>query len=417
MDNAKEKNPLFAALRKPKAVELLDALSPRGSATMIASLGALVLKDPAILGCVPISVLQCATVALRLGLPLGEGGVYLTPRKVKKVVQGVETWELHAVPVIDYRALVELALEHPKIDAISSATIFEHDEFQCDLGDTRQPFRHVVDVRKPRGESIGAWACVISPSGHATGAVMSSAEIDAVCVPKRDGRITNPIWVKNRPEMERKSVLRRHLKTCPRSARYLMAERIEDAVDEGRPIEVPGLEDIEADPSFSVAPGVAPEPAAAASGAAVPARQEVRPQDPPERVRPLEREDRREEARPDPSGVFEPAPVRQVEAPAKSAAPERTPAALPRRSRPAPAAEKAPEPPKESDPTGGRVTDAMSPQEALGVLYAELDVVVLDNPAAEADFEEALARLGGMPAMKSAADIRRLWRETFNFKP
>ena len=210
---------IFEALKKPAVAAALDAMAPdgRGIDYIVGSLRDAIKVTPAIKGLRVDSVVRCALLAAKLGLPLGEYGVYLTPR------QGA------AVPVIDYRALVDMALEHPGVAAINTGVIRDGDHFENDIGDTLKPITHRV-LMGNRGPLVGAWADLIFTGGHHCADVMPEEEILA-CRPSS--------WQKtpwNSPhvgEMYRKTIARRVLKYAPKTPRLRMALAVEDAVDSG----------------------------------------------------------------------------------------------------------------------------------------------------------------------------------------
>ncbi len=251
---------LFKRLNEPAVLKVLADLAPDGLKPeyFVSSLATVFQQSPTLVSLPLAGLIRCAYLAAKLGLPLGEHGVYIVPFKEPK--SGVKV----ATPVVDYRAMVELALQHPKVDAVASGVVFEGDEFDNNIGDLSTPIHHRVGLGS-RGNMIGAWAIVVE-SGQRVACVMNAEEILAC----------RPNWWKStpwanadhEPEMWRKTVIRRALKTAPKASRLLEALRAEEKVDAGDhtagvSLAIPA--DLEKAPGS--APAAAPAPASKPSPA------------------------------------------------------------------------------------------------------------------------------------------------------
>jgi recombination protein RecT len=100
--------------------------------------------------------------------------------------------------------------------------VYDGDEFQFKLGDEPR-IHHAYDLKKPRGQIIGAYSVAVMKDGQKSYEVMTIGEIHAI----RDrsdawkafkaGFIKSTPWQSDEGEMCRKTVARRHSKVLPMS--------------------------------------------------------------------------------------------------------------------------------------------------------------------------------------------------------
>lgn len=143
---------------------------------------------------------------------------------------------LKAQLVIGYKGMVKLAYQHPKILDINSYTVFEEDDFDVDFGsEPRIVFRPEIDGKR---QKVRAAFCVVTLLGRRDkiGKVMQMMNVDELNKVRDSSRghdsPTSP-WKLWYEEMCRKTVLRRTLKTVPRSTEIDRAMALEDSYEAG----------------------------------------------------------------------------------------------------------------------------------------------------------------------------------------
>ncbi len=169
-------------------------------------------RDDDLSRCSPRSVVQAAMEALAVGLdPSGlTGDGTLIPRKTK-------TGGYRATFVPDYRALLKLALAHPRVSHIESRVVRSGDEFQLEFGDPDgRILRHRPAQGTEEGDPVGAYAAAwFLDDRRPLVEWMTKAEIDANA--ERGGSFgsdSSP-WETDWAEMARKTVIKRLLKYLP----------------------------------------------------------------------------------------------------------------------------------------------------------------------------------------------------------
>ncbi len=94
--------------------------------------------------------------------------------------------------------------------------VYEHDEFRRQHGDDPKIIHVPPPLDQERGRPVGAYAIIRLKNGEILREVMSYAEIEHVRVTYSRG--DNPAWKKSRPEMMKKTVMRRCSKAAPSGA-------------------------------------------------------------------------------------------------------------------------------------------------------------------------------------------------------
>lgn len=180
----------------------------------------------------PISVFWGIVHATSLGLSVSKVNqeAHLVPFKDK----GTEKAQL----VIGYRGLLKLAYQHPKILDINVQAVFEDDEFEIELGSEPSiVFRPDLDAKR---EKVYAAFCVVTLLGKRdkTGKVMqvmSRHELEKVRDSSRGSKNPQGPWNLWFEEMCKKTVLRRTLKSVPRSSELDQALSIENSYEQEEP--------------------------------------------------------------------------------------------------------------------------------------------------------------------------------------
>lgn len=164
-------------------------------------------RTPKLAECTPESFLGALMTCAQLGLEPGPlGHAYLVP------------YGSEVTFIAGYRGLVDLARRSGQVQSVSARVVREGDEFDYEFG--LEPRLH----HKPAGSDqqvTHVYAVIRYKDGGADFDVMTKAEVDAVR--KRSRAAGSGPWVTDYPEMAKKTVLRRLLKTAPMSVEYQQA--------------------------------------------------------------------------------------------------------------------------------------------------------------------------------------------------
>ena len=162
--------------------------------------------------------MTCAQLGLEPG-PLGHA--YLVPfkdhvRECKDRRNCSCRTEVQFIP--GYRGLVELARRSGQVQSVQARVVYHGDEFVYAYG-LNPRLDHT-----PSGKLDGVthvYAVIRYKDGGVDFDVMTKAEVDAVR--QRSKASTSGPWVTDYPEMAKKTVLKRLLKTAPMSVEYQQA--------------------------------------------------------------------------------------------------------------------------------------------------------------------------------------------------
>jgi len=119
--------------------------------------------------------------------------------------------------IIGYRGLLELARRSGEIQTIYAQAVYENDEFHYEFG-LNPALKHIPALGE-RGKLKYAYAIVKFNNGGYIFDVMSKNDIDEIR--KRSKAANAGPWVTDYPEMAKKTVLRRVLKSCPLSVEVI----------------------------------------------------------------------------------------------------------------------------------------------------------------------------------------------------
>lgn len=179
---------------------------------IIANVLWVVQRDEDLSRCSTRSILESVMDGLAMGLDpsglTGEGT--LIPRKTKN-------GGLRATFVPDYRALLRLALSHPRISHIEARVVRRKDDFTLDFGDPDgRIIHHRPSLNPGDDEPIGVYAIAwFRDSFRPLVEWMTKTEIEANA--ERGGSYGNDSspWETDWGEMARKTVIKRFLKYLP----------------------------------------------------------------------------------------------------------------------------------------------------------------------------------------------------------
>jgi recombination protein RecT len=219
----KKEGTIIDLLRMPKvqqewALVLTKYLTPERLARVAISQ---LKRVPKLAQCDQTSLLNALMTCAELELEPDGRRVHLIPFENRK--NGSVECQL----IVDYKGLIELARRSNLISNIYADVICENDEFEWDLG---QVVKHKIDIRKDRGNVIGAYARMTFKDGTIQCELMSKKDIDGIRGRSKAGNF-GP-WSTDYNEMAKKTVLRRLLKTAPMGGKESMAlEKDDDRID------------------------------------------------------------------------------------------------------------------------------------------------------------------------------------------
>jgi recombination protein RecT len=207
---------------KPKIAEVIPKHLSVDRLTRIAI--AACSKEPKLLQCKPMSVLNAVMQAAQLGLepggPLGDG--YLVPYKD----------ECTFIP--GYRGLISLARRSGQIVSIEAHVVYVKDRFKCRFG-IDSMLEHEPDWSEDPGKMMAAYAVAKLRDGGVQVEVMTLAQIEKIRQRSPASRSDRSPW--SNPddyfEMARKTVVRRLCKYLPLSVEMKTALELGDRGDAG----------------------------------------------------------------------------------------------------------------------------------------------------------------------------------------
>jgi recombination protein RecT len=168
-------------------------------------------RTPALLDCSKESIVLAAAQAAALGIepntPLGLG--YLIPFRNK---QSART-EAQFIP--SFKGLVRLAIQSGEVQKVCAHIVHERDTFEIAYG-TDERIVHMPYLGKDGpGDILGAYAVAEMKNGSKQIAFMTLHELEAIRL--RSKSPEEGPWVTDRPEMYKKTVVRRLSKMLPLS--------------------------------------------------------------------------------------------------------------------------------------------------------------------------------------------------------
>lgn len=179
----------------------------------------------------PKSKLQAVANVAQCGLTLNpiSKQAYLVPRwdnKLKATVCILEP---------SYMGLVKLLTDSGSVKNVEAFEIYEGDEIEVDLASDKKIIKHVpyLFTGKEKGKFISVYSRAVLMDGSISCEIMSAEDIEYIRG-KSDsykayeaGKIKTCTWESDKPEMRRKSVIKRHYKYLPKTDQ---AKFIEQAI-------------------------------------------------------------------------------------------------------------------------------------------------------------------------------------------
>ncbi len=137
--------------------------------------------------------------------------------------------------IVDYKGLVELAMQTGNVSNIHADLVCENDVFEYDRGEIKT---HKIDFKKPRGNAYAAYAICRFKDGTEKTEVMTRDDVESIR--KRSQAGTSGPWVTDWNEMAKKTAFRRLSKWIPLSPEQ--RDALEKDGDRFEPINVKYVE-------------------------------------------------------------------------------------------------------------------------------------------------------------------------------
>ena len=210
---------LKQTLNTPKMVEQVSkALTKHVSAEkFIRTAMTVVSQNPELVKCdratLMSSIMSCAGLGLMPESFLGEA--YMIPFKGKVTLQ------------VGYKGLIALARRSGEIVSIESGVVYTKDDYDLILGDesifTIKPY-----LLGDPGPALFAWCVITLKDGGKQREIMPVDQIETIRKAAPSGN--SPAWKNSWGEMARKTVIKRALKSAPRSTEMSQAISIDDGI-------------------------------------------------------------------------------------------------------------------------------------------------------------------------------------------
>lgn len=255
-DLAKIEQPVVAMLSKYKTqIEdvLPKHLTPiRVLKMIVGSLN----KNPALLACSPMSVINAVLTACQMGLEITPGQAYLVPFKTTCTL------------IIDYRGKIDMALRTGKVLDIDLEIVYSKEKFRIFRDENgykrieHEPILYKTDdagdhlpiTEKDRGVPVGAYAVAVLKDAPPKIVFMPAIDIEAIR--KRSKAASDGPWVTDPMEMWKKTVCHRICKILPSSSELRTAQEVEDRAEAGdAPMRVIDAEEIDEAPLIAAGQG------------------------------------------------------------------------------------------------------------------------------------------------------------------
>lgn len=202
-----------------RALPRLKTVAPRGFAVeeVIQNVVWTVQRDERLSRCSVRSIVNATIEAVAMGLdPSGlSGDGVLVPRRAAR-----DSRVYLATFVPEYRALIRLALSHPRVSHVEARVVRAGDTFNLRFGDPDgQVVEHKPNIGPDAGEPIGAYAIIwFRDTFRPLVEWMMKAEIDLNAERGAAAKSEHSPWETDWAEMARKTVIKRVLKYFPLGA-------------------------------------------------------------------------------------------------------------------------------------------------------------------------------------------------------
>lgn len=168
--------------------------------------------------CTPQSFVKCVQQAAELGFAIDGRLCHAVPYNTKVKIDGKEVWIDVAQLQVDYKGMIACAKRLKLVQDVWARLVYEHDSFDLTETDGKVHYNLSLDHTKDRGEVLGAFAVATHQDGWFRLEWMSLTEINDIR--KRSKSYQSHIakgyqtpWVSDAGEMQKKTVIKRLLKT------------------------------------------------------------------------------------------------------------------------------------------------------------------------------------------------------------
>lgn len=222
--NGKDKNSqspaqTIAAYLKKMGPEIEKALPKHMDAERLARIALTTIRTtPKLMECSVPSLLGAVMQAAQLGLEPGLlGHCYIIPYKNE------------ATFIIGYKGMIDLARRSGQIQNIYAHAVYEHDEFDFELG-LHPKLTHKPKMDGDRGEFIGAYAVAHFKDGGYQFEFMPKSEIEKRRMRSPSANSKFSPWTTDYEEMAKKTVIRHMWKYLPISVEIQRAAAVDETV-------------------------------------------------------------------------------------------------------------------------------------------------------------------------------------------
>ena len=220
------------------ALPRVMAVVPKGvSAERLFSVAYVALeRNPRLLDCTPISILRCVVLGTQLGLDVSGVGnqAFMVPYRNNR------TGRTDAQFITGWQGLIELSRRSRDVAWIYSNIVYKNERFSY-IVDPIPRLQHVpLGADVDRGKPVGAYALAVFRDKDVPPQplVMTVGEIERIRGRSR-AKDDGP-WVTDWEAMARKTTVRQLCKFLPQNPDVLAALDLEDRVESGEEIILPG---------------------------------------------------------------------------------------------------------------------------------------------------------------------------------
>lgn len=155
-------------------------------------------KNPKLAQCTQASLIGCLLDLSQMGLEPDGRRAHLIPFNNNK------TGKLECTLIVDYKGLVELAMNTKEVSNIHADVVCDNDVFIYNVGLVE---KHEIDFRADRGKMYAVYCIIAMKDGTKKCEVMTRADVDSIR--KRSKSAGTGPWVTDYNEMAKKTVFRR----------------------------------------------------------------------------------------------------------------------------------------------------------------------------------------------------------------
>ncbi len=195
-------------------------------------------RNPKLLECVPVSVLNCVVQAASLGLEIRPKVCYLVPLKDGR------TGKMQCNLWLDYRGEIDLIKRSGDCTSVNAQVVYSKDQFEYDITERgihllhrplkfRRNGEEMIPVTQAgRGSPIGAYMLAALTAGGAQIDFMSLDEIQQRQKISKNTGADSP-WVKHWDEMAVKTVIHHGAKMLRQTPDLVKAQELGDRTESG----------------------------------------------------------------------------------------------------------------------------------------------------------------------------------------